>query len=63
MQEEMYAIKYGSIARVPDLVAFPADDTQVLRLIDAAARFNACLIPFGGESQWCLLGNRRGCPR
>ena len=47
-QEEMYAIKYSRIARVPDLVVFPDEEEQVQRLIDAAARHNVSLIPFGG---------------
>ena len=47
-QEEMYAIKYGKVARVPDLVVFPDEEEQVQRMVDAAARHNVCLIPFGG---------------
>ncbi|MGO9604504.1 MAG: FAD-binding oxidoreductase [Candidatus Binataceae bacterium] len=47
-QEEMYALKHGRIARVPDLVVFPKDEDQVRRLVEAAARHNVCLIPYGG---------------
>ena len=47
-QEEMYAIKYGAIPRVPDLVVFPTEEDQVQKLVDAAARHDVCLIPFGG---------------
>ena len=63
-QEEMYAIKYGRIVRVPDLVVFPAEEAQVRSLIDAAARFDVCLIPFGGgtnvtEALRCPSSERR----
>ena len=34
-QEEMHAIKYGSLARVPDLVVFPGDQEQVVALVEA----------------------------
>ncbi|HSJ96554.1 MAG TPA: FAD-binding oxidoreductase [Myxococcota bacterium] len=47
-QEEMYAIKYGRLERVPDLVVFPAEDAQVERLVDAAVRHDVVLIPYGG---------------
>ena len=32
-QEEMYAIKYGRLDRVPDLVVYPEDDEQVSALV------------------------------
>jgi alkyldihydroxyacetonephosphate synthase len=47
-QEEMYAIKYGRIPRVPDLVVHPADEEQVVALVEAARRHDAVLIPYGG---------------
>lgn len=47
-QEEMYAIKYGRLRRVPDMVAFPRDEEQVLKLVRLAAQFDVCLIPYGG---------------
>jgi alkyldihydroxyacetonephosphate synthase len=47
-QEEMYAIKYGRLERVPDLVAYPADDAQVEGLVEAALRHDVVLIPYGG---------------
>ena len=47
-QEEMYAIKYGRIARVPDLVAYPSDEGQVVALVEAARRHDVVLIPYGG---------------
>ncbi len=47
-QEEMYAIKYGRIPRVPDLVVWPTDEAQVEALVEAAGRHGVCLIPYGG---------------
>ena len=47
-QEEMYAIKYDRLERVPDLVVYPVEDAQVERLVEAALRHNVVLIPYGG---------------
>jgi len=47
-QEEVYSIKFETIPRIPDLVVWPADEDQVVRLVQVAAQLNACLIPFGG---------------
>ena len=47
-QAEMYAIKYGKLPRVPDLVAYPGNETQVVALVNAARRHGVCLIPYGG---------------
>jgi alkyldihydroxyacetonephosphate synthase len=47
-QEEMWAIKYGRIERVPDLVVFPAAESQVEALVEAALRHDVCLVPYGG---------------
>lgn len=46
--EEMYAIKYGRIERVPDLVVFPETEAEVAGLVHAAARHEVCLVPYGG---------------
>ncbi|HXI21218.1 MAG TPA: FAD-binding oxidoreductase, partial [Gemmatimonadales bacterium] len=45
---EMYAIKYDRLERVPDLVVFPASDAEVVGLVEAAARHDVCLVPYGG---------------
>ncbi len=47
-QEEMYAIKYGSLPRVPDLVVRPRDESEVVGLVEAARRHEVVLIPYGG---------------
>jgi alkyldihydroxyacetonephosphate synthase len=47
-QEEMYAVKFGSLPRVPDLVAFPETEDEVAAIVEAAARHGACVVPYGG---------------
>lgn len=47
-QEEMFAIKYGNIGRVPDMVIYPENEDQVAELITAAVKHDVALIPFGG---------------
>ena len=47
-QEEMYAIKFGSFPRIPDIVVWPTEEDEVQALIELASKENLCLIPFGG---------------
>ncbi len=47
-QDEMYAIKYGALPRVPDLVVYPGREEDVAALVEAAVRHGVCLIPYGG---------------
>jgi alkyldihydroxyacetonephosphate synthase len=47
-QEEMWAIKYGRVARVPDLIVRPESDADVRAIVAIAARHRVCLIPYGG---------------
>jgi alkyldihydroxyacetonephosphate synthase len=46
--EEMYAIKYGRVERIPDLVVFPSTEAEVQALVEAARQHNVCLVPYGG---------------
>ena len=46
--EEMYRLKHGTIARVPDVVCFPANEHEVQALMHEAQRCNVSLIPYGG---------------
>ncbi len=46
--DEMYSIKFGKLERVPDLVVYPGDESQVAALVAAAVRHNVCLVPYGG---------------
>ncbi|MBN2191243.1 MAG: FAD-binding oxidoreductase [Polyangiaceae bacterium] len=47
-QAEMYAIKYGSLSRIPDVVVMPAEEAEVVSLLEVAAAHGACVIPYGG---------------
>ncbi len=46
--EEMYAVKYERLERVPDLVVYPDSEAEIEALVDAAGRHDACLVPYGG---------------
>jgi alkyldihydroxyacetonephosphate synthase len=47
-QEEMYSIKYTKLGRIPDLVAYPETEAQVMSLVEAAKKHGVALIPYGG---------------
>ena len=47
-QEEMFAIKYTSLGRIPDVVVYPESEDQVMALVEAAKTHGATLIPYGG---------------
>jgi alkyldihydroxyacetonephosphate synthase len=47
-QEDMWAIKYGLLARVPDLVVWPERTDEVRAVLMLAAAHGACVIPYGG---------------
>jgi len=47
-QDEMFAIKFDRLARIPDLVVFPESDEDVSKLVAAAKQHDVVLIPFGG---------------
>jgi alkyldihydroxyacetonephosphate synthase len=47
-QEEMYAIKYTRLGRIPDVIVYPESESQVTALVEAAKAYNAALIPYGG---------------
>jgi len=47
-QEEMYAIKYTRLGRIPDLVVYPEAEAQVTALVETAKTHDIALIPYGG---------------
>ena len=58
--EEMWAIKYGSLPRVPDLLVWPEDEAQVEALVQSAVRHDVVLIPYGGGTN---VTDALRCPR
>ena len=44
-QEEMYAIKYTQLGRIPDVVVYPESEDEVMALVEAASRHGVSLIP------------------
>jgi alkyldihydroxyacetonephosphate synthase len=63
-QEEMFAIKYAQLGRVPDLIVYPESHQQVESLVDAARKHDATLIPYGGgtnvtDALRCFPNERR----
>jgi alkyldihydroxyacetonephosphate synthase len=61
---EVEAVRSGGFERVPDLVAYPASEAQVERIVAAAAETGAVLLPYGGgtnvtEALRCLPDEER----
>ena len=47
--EELWRLRHGEVnERIPDVVVFPRNHDDVVKLVAAAVRFNVCLIPIGG---------------
>jgi len=44
----MYAIKYGKLVRVPDLVVWPTSEEQIEALVQLALKHDVVLVPYGG---------------
>jgi alkyldihydroxyacetonephosphate synthase len=59
-QEDMWAIKYGQLERVPDLVLQPRSDAQVQSIVRLAREHGVCLIPYGAGTN---VTEALGCPR
>jgi len=47
---DLLRIRRNEIARVPDVVVYPADEWDVQQIVDAAVAEGAVIIPFGGGS-------------
>lgn len=63
-QEEMYAIKYTQLGRVPDVVVYPESEEQVAKLVELAKTHSATLVPYGGgtnvtDALRCFPNERR----
>lgn len=46
--QEIYALRFGSFVRVPDVVVYPGCHEDCEKLVRAAIEHNVVLIPFGG---------------
>jgi alkyldihydroxyacetonephosphate synthase len=49
-QEDMWAVKHGRLARVPDLVVWPESAEEVRLVLDLVREHGACVIPCGGAT-------------
>jgi alkyldihydroxyacetonephosphate synthase len=47
---DLMRVRSNSILRSPDVVIYPADETEVQAVVDAAVAADAVIIPFGGGS-------------
>jgi alkyldihydroxyacetonephosphate synthase len=47
---DLVRIRNNWIERAPDVVVYPADEAEVLAVVQAAVKANAVIIPFGGGS-------------
>lgn len=45
---EIWAIRYGHIERVPDLVVYPTSHEEVQKIVEIGQQHSVCLVPFGG---------------
>jgi alkyldihydroxyacetonephosphate synthase len=46
--QEIYLLRFGSFARVPDIVVYPGSHAHVERIVAAANAHDVCVIPYGG---------------
>jgi alkyldihydroxyacetonephosphate synthase len=49
-QEDMWAVKHGRLARVPDLVVWPVSAEEVQLVLGRVREHGACLVPCGGAT-------------
>lgn len=45
---DLYRMRNGLISRAPDVVIYPENTDQVVKLLSLCNQYNICLIPFGG---------------
>ena len=45
---EVFDLRYGLLARIPDIVLWPQSHNDVVKIVEAASKYNVCVIPFGG---------------
>ncbi|WP_297740707.1 FAD-binding oxidoreductase [uncultured Tessaracoccus sp.] len=47
---DLMRIRRGDLGRIPDVVLYPADEDEILQIMDTVVDADAVLIPFGGGS-------------
>jgi alkyldihydroxyacetonephosphate synthase len=47
---DLVRIRANQIERTPDVVVYPANEAEIQKIVDAAVKANAVIIPFGGGS-------------
>ncbi|XP_066933176.1 alkyldihydroxyacetonephosphate synthase, peroxisomal-like [Clytia hemisphaerica] len=45
---EIFDLRYTKIKRIPDIVMWPQNHDEVVKIVNAATEFDVCIIPFGG---------------
>uniref|UniRef100_A0A673B1E7 Alkylglycerone-phosphate synthase n=1 Tax=Sphaeramia orbicularis TaxID=375764 RepID=A0A673B1E7_9TELE len=45
---EIFALREGKVGRVPDMVVWPSNHNDVVKIVELACKHNVCLIPYGG---------------
>ncbi|KAH3703096.1 alkyldihydroxyacetonephosphate synthase, peroxisomal-like [Dreissena polymorpha] len=45
---EIFTLREGRFKRIPDLVIWPINHNEVVKVVELACKHNVCLIPFGG---------------
>lgn len=51
---EIFALRFSSLPRLPDVVLYPKQHKDVEVIVQCATRHNICLIPFGGGTSVTL---------
>ncbi|WP_297745795.1 FAD-binding oxidoreductase [uncultured Tessaracoccus sp.] len=47
---DLMRIRRGDLGRIPDVVLYPADEDEIIQIMDTVVEADAVLIPFGGGS-------------
>ena len=47
---DLVRVRRGDLGRLPDVVVYPGDESEVVSIVDACVAANAVLIPYGGGS-------------
>ena len=46
--DELFILRYGKFERIPDLVVWPVNQSEVETLVNLASKHNVAIIPYGG---------------